>query len=113
MIAKKRNILGIVLVIFLMAASMALFVPFASLRSEAAKKVTDSDIQAMRDKIASNKEKIATTEKELKELSSDIANYVEIKEKLLQQIEELEKTSLFFLPCFNWSILSYFLLTCN
>jgi murein DD-endopeptidase MepM/ murein hydrolase activator NlpD len=92
MLAKTNHRILIVTAVCLLTVAMALCLPFVLLRSEAAKKVTDADIAAMRDKIAANKDKIADTEKELKELGDDIEKYIEIKDALDQQIATLEDT---------------------
>ncbi len=92
MITKTRKQYSVAVAVCLLTVVLALCLPAVLLRSEAAKKVTDADIAAMRDKIADNKEKIADTEKQLKALGNNIEKYIEIKELLDQQIYDIEET---------------------
>ncbi|MBQ4065225.1 MAG: peptidoglycan DD-metalloendopeptidase family protein, partial [Clostridia bacterium] len=70
--------------------AMAVCLPYNSLRPEAAKKITEADIQALKDKIAANENKIKDAEKELLSLGDDIEKYLQIKAVLDQQINSIE-----------------------
>lgn len=86
MITAKRllKLFGAPIVFCLIAAWMALAIPFNTFEAEA--KVTQADIQAVKDKIAANEKKLADAKAKLSALSDDIENYLAICEQLQAKI---------------------------
>lgn len=70
--------------------TMALCLPFNTLDTEAAKKVTQADINAVRDKIKANEKKIKEYQAELEKLGNDIDDALKVKEQLDQQIQYIQ-----------------------
>lgn len=77
--------LSSVTVFLLVACAMALVLPNNTVETEAAK-ITQADIQALKEKIAINETKIKDTKNQLATLTKDIANYLSICEQLQYQI---------------------------
>ena len=73
----------------LVAVAMAVLLPFNVIPSDAAK-ITEADIQAIRDKIAANEQKIKDYQNKLNSLGGEIDHYLSIKEQLDYQISYLE-----------------------
>ena len=70
--------------------SMAVYLPYNTIESDAAKKVTEADIQAIKDQIKANEKKIAEYESGIKDIAKDIEKAVEEKSLLEQQISYLQ-----------------------
>ncbi len=76
-------------VFFTVALMMSLFLPFNTIESEAAKKITEADIQAVRDEIKANDEKIKDYQSNIDALGKDIEKAFEAKTILDQQINSI------------------------
>jgi len=90
MITKAWKIAGSVLTVMIVTVLMAVCLPYNSLESDAAKKITEADIQALKDQIKANEQKIKDAEADLKEIGEDITYYLEMKTILDQQINDIE-----------------------
>ncbi|MBE6637219.1 MAG: hypothetical protein E7618_05390 [Ruminococcaceae bacterium] len=71
------------------AVLMAVGLPYNTIESEAVR-ITEADIQALKDKIKNNEIKINDTKKQLSALGGNIDNYIKIKEQLDLEISYLE-----------------------
>ena len=71
------------------AVLMAVGLPYNTIESEAVR-ITEADIQALKDKIKVNEGKINETKKQLSALGGNIDNYIKIKEQLDLEISYLE-----------------------
>lgn len=80
--------LGATLFVGLLLFWMATALPYNTFEAEA--KVTQADIQAVKDKIAANEKKLQDTTKQLAALSGDIENYLAICEQLQAKIAAQE-----------------------
>ncbi len=72
------------------ALLMAVYLPFNTLESDAAKKVTEADIQAVKEQISLNEKKIAEYQAKINALGKDIADAMAAKEQLDQQIQYIQ-----------------------
>ena len=90
MIAKLLKMVGTALTVMIVTVLMAVCLPYNSLESDAAKKITEADIQALKDQIKANEKKIQDAEADLKEIGEDITYYLEMKAILDQQINDIE-----------------------
>ncbi len=90
MSSKIVKTVGSVLTVLLVTVVMAVCLPYNSFESDAAKKITEADIQALKDKIKANETKIKDAEKELTALGNNIEEYLKIKAVLDQQINSIE-----------------------
>jgi len=90
MLSKSWKIVGGVFTVLIVTVLMAVCLPYNSLVSDAAKKITEADIQALKDQIKANEQKIKDAEADLKDIGEDIAYYLEMKTILDQQINDIE-----------------------
>ncbi len=90
MIAKLLKMVGTALTVMIVTVLMAVCLPYNSLESDAAKKITEADIQALKDQIKANEQKIKDAEADLKDIGEDITYYLEMKSILDQQINDIE-----------------------
>lgn len=90
MITKAWKIVSGVFTVLIVTVLMAVCLPYNSLESDAAKKITEADIEALKDQIKANEQKIKDAEADLKEIGGDIAYYMEMKSILDQQINDIE-----------------------
>lgn len=70
--------------------TMALCFPFNTLDTEAAKRITQADIDAARDKIKANEKKIKEYQAKLESIGQDLDNALDAKEQLDHQIELIQ-----------------------
>lgn len=90
MFKKAGKIAGNILVLMIVTVMMAVCLPYNSLVSDAAKKITEADIEALKEQIKNNQQKIEDAESDLKEIGEDITYYLELKSVLDQQINDIE-----------------------
>ena len=70
--------------------TMALCLPFNTLDTEAAKKITEADINAVRDRIKANEKKIKEYQDALASIGKDLDSALEAKAQLDQQIQYIQ-----------------------
>ncbi len=89
-IGKMSKFLISLAIFAVVGITMAVYLPYNTIESDAAKKVTEADIQAMKDQIKANEKKIAEFEADIKEINQDIENATKEKLLLEQQINHLQ-----------------------
>ncbi len=90
MFSKFVKIAGTTITVLLVTIIMAVCLPYNSFESDAAKKITEADIQALKDQIKANEQKIKDAQADLEEIGDDIEKYFELKQVLDQQIHDIE-----------------------
>ncbi len=81
--------IGFFLLAFLFTARLMSFLPYNTFESQAAK-ITEADIQALRDKIKATSEKSKSAQNQIEQISDEIEEYLKIKELLDQQILNIQ-----------------------
>ena len=89
LIKKTGRFIAVAVIFSAVVIMMAVYFPFNTLESGAAK-ITEADIQAVKDKISANEKKIAEYEAKIDSLGKDIENATAEKEQLDQQIHYIQ-----------------------
>ncbi len=89
-IEKLRKPLLSLAVFFTVAICMTVFLPYNTVQPEAKKTITEADIQAIKDNIKKNEDKISDYEAKIESIKGDLEKALELKEQYDQQMSYIQ-----------------------